>query len=779
MRDTTKIYLSFRIIGVFLCTICVMCLTSAADENMESRSVAEGATGEYEETIFQRGRQLLLERRLAEAARELRRVPTSHKRFPQALLGILYCAQYCPDSDLPELAAYTSKLPRSYHPAKIAVYHEQLRPISVMLDSMQRCREGNFAESQELMRMLENDTSLSTDMRQRVRLEIAELFYTQDAMSPPLSDSSPETEEDPQGLAEETLLQFITANPESNLLEAAFLRLKRHHALENSTYVLSKLQEWSQDTTHPRRAGLAFLSLLYCSQLRGEDTAALANRAATSLPAEPSTRTILREHIGSLQKHGLTKAAEPYLSLLESLRKAELSDSRTLFLRAHSSQEIPQAAADLFLRCAQQSEPGELRTSAFVNALICAMRARDRDTAENLLKRQESINTKRALLLAHAQLLPPEEQDEQALKELREVMKMEPTDQQRIDVLLEQNNRRLQRHPKRTLQELLSYDAARRTKWTDEQELYYASMVEKAARLAYPENNELAHRLLCSLIANTSSLPRREILTLHAAGRLSDAGQHAAARDLLLELASMQPLGENKVTSLLYAGRECERCGTLPALKHALLLYADIQHRETQLSPLAGILRAAVLTRINRTKEALNLLSSLDVKSTTPALQARYNTVLADTLAYSDSPKRIEQAIDVCNRTLENPETPLVWRMRTHLQRGILNTRLHRENEALLDYRAVLQGMPTDAITIKSGGSSMYYDAAAGAVYRLVQQQRFVEAANLAESAAAWPGTTERPLPADAKRAKRFAQWAHAIRQVSFQPNVSLHGKRI
>ncbi len=774
MREETISRLKHQSVVTFLCAVCWVCLAEVSRGDQENRSVTNNTAEDSVEATFQEGRLLLQKRRLDEAAQCLRRVPASHKRFPQALLGILYCAQYCPDADLPKLAQYTAKLPEGYHPAEIAVHHDQLRPISVMLDSMQRCREGNFAEAHALMRTLENDATLSTAMRQRVRLEIAELFYVQDELSPAPSDSSPDVEQDPQGLAEETLLQFITANPESKLLEAAFYRLKRHHALEKSSYVLSKLQEWSQDTEHPHRAGLALLALLQRLQIQGGDTADLANRAATELPSEPATRIILREHIRDLQARGYPEAARPYLSLLESLSEKDSVEPRGLFLRAYDTQDTPRAAAALFLRCAQESEPGKLKTAAMVNALICAMHAGDRATAENLLEKPENTETKRALLLAHAQLLPEGEQGERAMRELREVIQLKPNDHQKIDIILEQNRRRLEKEPAKTLRELRSYDANQRAKWTDKQELYYATMVEKAARLVHPEDNELVHHLLRSLIADASTLPRRKALTLHAAKRLSDAGQHAAARDLLLELADEQPIGESKATTLLYAGRECELCGTLPALKHAAALYANILRRETQLRSLAGILRAAVLTRINRTEEALNQLTALDSTSMKPDLLAHYNTVLADALAYSGTSERMEQAVGVCQRTLDNPGTPLLWRMRTHLQRGILNTRLRREDEALRDYQSVLLEMPTDKATAESAGGSMYYDAAAGAVYRLVQQRRFAEAVDLAEKAASWPGTAEQPAPANKQRAERFAQWAHMIRQISFQPDGSI-----
>ena len=770
MMKTATGRLKLRSIVTALCAVCGVCFAGmVGEENGANPPTSGTAAEESAETAFQKGRQLLRERRLTEAMQYLKQVPTSNKRFPRALIGILYCAQYCPDIDLPELAQYTAKLPDGCHPAEIAAHHEHLRPVTVMLDSMKRCREGDYAEAHALMRTLENDSTLSPDMRQRVRLEIAELFYLQDAISQTPPDSFPTVEQDPQGLAEETLLQFITANPESNLLEAAFYRLKRHHALEESAFVQTKLQEWSQDSVHPRRAGLALLSLLQRMQARGEDTAPLANLAATELPAEPATRIILREHIRDLQTHGRLEAAGSYLSLLEGLSKENSTDARTLFLRAYDTQDTPRAASALFLRCAQQCEPGKLRTAALVNALVCAMQVGNRAMAENLLERQETPETKRALLLAHAQLIPVEEQGERAAEELREVMRLEPTDRQKVDVALEQNRRRLTKAPLKTLQELRRYNAAQRAKWTDEQELYYATLVEKAARLAHPENNELTHHLLRSLIEDASTLSRREALTLHTARRLSDDGQHAAARDLLLELADKQPTGESKASTLLYAGRECERCGTLPALKHAATLYENILRRETQLRPLVGILRAAVLTRINRTEEAFSQLSALDSNSMDPGLRAHYNAVLADTLAYSGTSERMEQAVAVCSRTLEAPDTPLLWRMRTHLQRGILNTRLRRDDEALQDYRAVLHEMPTDKSTTESAGGSMYYDAAAGAVYRLIQQRRFEEAATLAEKAAAWPGTTTEPAPANQERAKRFVQWAHMIRQVSFQ----------
>ncbi len=621
------------------------------------------------------------------------------------------------------------------------------------------------------MRTLENDATLSHDMRQRVRLEIAELFYIREANTAnDAVEVPPGTEPASRGLGEETLLQFITANPDSNLLESAFFRLKQRHALEKSTYVLSKLQEWSRDTTHPKRAGLALLSLLLRMQARGEDTAALANRAATELPAEPATRTILQEHIRDLQTRGLVDAARPYLTLLESIDQDPEQDARTLFLRAYDIQGTPRAAAALFMRCAQKSEPGKLKTAALVNALICSMLAGDRSAVENLLSEQNDSETRRALLLTHVRLLPDDSQKEQAATELREVLRLNPDRHQVVDVLLETARRQLKDNPQATLRELEKYTADQRAQWTDDQDLFYAALVEQATHLSFPDDNEPTHDVMQRLIEEAPSLPRHEALALHSAVRLSAAGQHAAARDVLLKLAEAQPPGRKKATTLLYAGRECERCDTLPALKHAATLYAECLRWETPLRPLAGILRAAVLTRINRADAALAQLSALDTASMPPDLFAHYNTVLADTLAHSGTPERVEEALGVCKRTIDNENIPLLWRMRTHLQRAILNLRLRRDADALQDYRAVLDAIPKNAGAISSAESSMFYDAAAGAVYRLLQLEHFAEAADLAEEAASWPGSKDHPNPADKNRADRFSQWAQVIRQVSFRP---------
>lgn len=748
-----------------------------------------------QEYAFWMGRVLLELKRPREASSYLRMVSPQHPLFPYAARGLLYCAQLCPELDMMAIARELSQC-KDEQVASLALaclVEQQLRYSSVSdLTDFDRLRtkaeqtpellplvkllgihvlrhEGNFNEGIERARALENDPSLSATMRQRVRLALAELYYDKEKNNPQSENEIPGAEEieEDVGKGEETLLQFISANADSPLLEEAFRRLHAHGSIEKSEYTREKLRDWIEDTSHPHRAALAILAMMRLLHAQGRDTSSLANLAAAELPGEPSTRTILQEHIRYLLSLGNVRQTLPYHALLNSLDGGKHDDAQDLFLKAQSTELGNSYAAEIFLLSATVADE-TLRTPALVNALICATNAGNSQLCEQILNTPMEQHSRRAVLLAHARLLPPS-QKERALRELHEVLNLQASPGQRTDVMLTEIDLTMKDDPTDAIKKLLSCTKEQRAKWTDEQELRYTALVELAADLL-PDGQADADSLLRRLYEEASSLTRKEAIALHLADRLSMHGKHALARDILIELSLLQAPGENKAASLLFAGQECERCGTLPSLQHAARLFADCVRQDSSLSAVATIEQAGVLSRINRIGEAFSLLSDLNVSNLSAEEQAAYYCVLADSLSYSSEKDALPRAISVCEKIFSIPHLPHVWLMRARLQHAALCTRDSRNETALQDYLDVMNDGNHSDGTSDETCRFMYYYAGAGAVYRLLQMERYSEAADLAEKVSRWAAAAVPNNPSDKRREDAFMRWARVIRQVHYLP---------
>ncbi len=755
-------------------------------------------TLDAQQAAYWEGRSLLALGRFVEAASLLQKVEPDHPLYPYAARGLLYCAKHSPELNcgdvieklthsqndsvraLATAALAERQLSSQDHPSDspafaalqdMAKTNQKLQPIVKLLGLPLRRSMKDFEGAVLYARELENDNTLSVTARQLARLELAEIYYTQEK-SISAQDAPPGSEADDErattGMGEETLLQFISANPESPLLWTAFCRLLQHEQGQQSAYTKSKLNEWAEDTAHADRAVCALLLLMSKAASAGADTAPFVNRAATDLPGEPLTRTILQEHIRRLLLGGDRKQAELYVKLLESAPDA-VTNATTLFLRTVVSQDAPAQAAAIFANCAK-SAPDFLRIPALVNAMICSMRAGQTETAELLIQEATDPSVRRALLLAHAQMLP-EQQANRATAELQEVLSLQPTPAQKVRAMLCLLRLSPPVDPLNHLRTASGFSREDRTVWSDEDDLLYAAILEKAAEAATPTNEQYTLDLLHELCEKAATPDRKRRLSLHLANRLSRNGQHAEARDVLLALAAEQPASEQKAATLLYAGMECTACATLPSLQHAIKLYAECARMGTPLSVLASIEQASILTRINRRAEALEILESLSKAQLNPDLQARLLTALADAHASGSDAQSVQRALDASGAILNIPNLPHIWSIRARLQHASLAARAKSDVTAVDDYLHVVHEHDTRSEAPSEACVFYYYYAGAGAVYRLTCMNRYEEAAKLAEHIAAWPtSATTGGSPRDPEKAEAFREWARTIRSLHFLP---------
>ena len=753
------------------------------------------------ESAFWKGQALARLGRTEEAAEAFCQVPQGHALYPFAAKGILYCAwqspfihfvEVCapltasPDTEIAALAQaalaehqlrYTKQGDDSAftHLEQLASERADLRPLVKLLGIHTRLREGDVEGGIEYARLLEHDPELSLIMRQRVRLELAELYYAKEEAGLTQSEAGEESDE---GKGEETLLQFITANPDSPLLEEAFRRLHRHGAVGGSEYTRDKLLEWADDTTHPRRASLALLARQQEQATNGAAAASIANRAVSELPGEPATRSILLEQIRQLYGQNKPEEARQYLAMLGNAQGGKGDDARTQFFHALQLWAQPAEALPAFLQCAQSADAA-LLTPALTNSLICAMRTGNEEATQALLSAAGSVRTRRALLLAHAGF-EPEKAPERALQELNEVMSLNPTPEQAVDVLLERAYISLASQPQEALQSLLACNEDARSHWTLAQLLRYAALLEHAADLlqqAGAADAPQAADILYRLYSESQNLNSKAAIALHLADRFSAEGRHKQAVELLLDLAQRQSTGPAKAATLLYAAQESSQLGTLAALEHAVRLFAECARQGGELTSVATIAQAGILVRINRTAEAFDLLHRL--QQAMPNLpvgeQAYALTIQADAYGMSRTPEGNAAAIATCEKILALPGLSHAWQMRSRLQHAALCSRSHKHTEALADYRHVMElegATPPSQPDHKN--SFLYYYAGAGAVYQLLRLERYSDAAALAAEVAAWPGSPTAPAAQPGPKSESFARWAQSIRQSHYLPGTGL-----
>ncbi len=756
------------------------------------------------EACYWTGRALLALGRFSEAVSQFRGVPDSHPLFPYAARGMLFCAKYSPGLDFSVIAKelsgssneQVSRLARAFLAqqtilsakslrAAIAAYTEleaaaqerkELLAAVKLMGVYIRTRSENYTAGINCARESGNDPSLNTTAHHLLRLLLAELYYEKEKAEqegPAVSQPTlPESEDedapaDAYGMGEETLLQFITAHPESPVLREAFSRLRAHVAADPSAYSRNKLSEWASNTAHPRRAAYALLALMECEVARGGDTSILANRAVSDLPGEPLSRLIVYEHIRHLLSEGKTEGLASYIDVLDSMLR-DTTDAYTLYLRAMLAEESPEHAAELFERSAVNGSDA-LRPTALANALICYFRAGNNRAIERLLRDESDPATRQVLLLTHAELLPPEHA-EVCLRELEEVRLLSPNADLSTRAGLCELRALLTRDPARVLRELLAFSQKQRAHWSDAEILLYAALLEHAADAADPHDRRRAADLLRNLYDETAAFPLKQTLGFHLAERLSADGRHADAGTLLLDLAHSRHVGQNRELSLFLAARECVACGTLPSLQHAIHLFAECAHVGGSLAPPAIIVQAEILTRINRCRSALDLLEPMQTDSLSPELRAYRLTVLADAYALLHPDADLQRALSTCADIQNIPELPHTWSVRARLQHAILATRAGQIDVAFDDYMDVLRVHDEGGSPLGKSCIPLYYFAGAGAVYCQLCMDHYQEAAELCDHIAQWHDPSASIAPCDESKAAAFTNWAGAIRRTHFLP---------
>lgn len=792
-----------------------------ADINQGSTLVKAGKPSEALDTLreaqspaaaFWRGRALIDLKRFKEAATALQQVPEEHELFPYAAKALLYCAWRSTHVDFAviatplttsnneEIAALATaalaehwlRQPRSQDNAALERLRHLVKKqpkLQSLLDLLEidnlRLR-GEFDKAIELCRTMENDRSLPLIMRQRVRLALSDVYYTKEAAgqvsreennSPVAAGISllgkndgTSTPSYDDGKGEETLLHFISSNPESPLLEEAFRRLHNYNAFTNSEYARAKLTEWMAEPLKSRRAAMAILiqqhlltpELAYDIPL----DVTCANTAAATCPHEPATRTILLEQTRWYLERSQTHEALLYLGMIQG------NDVYREFYenQLHSPEDV--STARTYLKCAREA-PEELRDAALINALICALKSGDTATQEAVLNMPDLSETQHyALLLARASYWL-DKNPERAQTDIDMLLTHPaPTPDLQADVEMDQVYLYLQRNPERA-KELLQKSKINEhlTELSDERQLRFFALNEEVLRKLSSTHDEInatkeALVMIQQAAGKVHSPKVVSILTLHLASLQSSLGQHVDALRTLNVLLRKYPKGDFAPRALYMSARESELIGTQDSLKRAIDLYNTCATLSDELYAKATIRRAAVMLRLGQIEESEHVLVGLlrqkriELRDEEKVMA---NAIQANSQAMRGTKEGRLKAIEIVEQSLKNSTIPDWWIYRVLLHHGTLCARAGQYDKALQDYNTILGMKPATGKSASKSEWHILYSAGSGAVMQLLYLERYAEAADMADSIAEWNAEQ-----ADFSKKQQFRNWAQYIRQTNF-----------
>lgn len=737
---------------------------------------------------FRRGRELIDLGRLSEAAQVLRQVPADSKLYPYAARGILYCAWQDPQADFKALveplthaadaeiarkaawalaehelmAGQVPSVPAETLQQDVAAHPElQTTERLLAIDRLRVAGQTEQALAEE--RRLEAEGNLSTEMRIRARMALAEIYYAEEAAADPEpdiadDDDSPVEEENtpsiPRGQGEETLLHLIAAHPDTPLLPELFRRLAAHGAFRNGGAALDRLKEWSEDSRKPRRAALALLQL---NALQNPEAArelapdsSFANKALADCPREAETDTLLLEQARLLLRRGETEAAGLYLNRLS---EAARQSPQARFLAA-SAENDPDKRLNAFLELAPRA-PQELQRAAWYNAALTALQNGRDDVVSALLESPELTEDccrELLVLCAEYRMQTAPATSQTVLENLAEQQKLPAEWQREVQLNL------AYLYPKEQSEALLR--TLNPAELSDSQVIRYYALRERHAA-----DEHEAIELLREGIATVAGREGPETdLSIHLSHVFSAADHHRMALRTLQHLLKRYPKGDRARRALYLAARQAELIGTSEGLNESLELYERCAEGTDTTARHAVIRRANILTRIGRTAEALQLVENLlrsgqEFSATDRAL---INAARANAHGMEGTPEGTAAALAAVEETLALPDLPPRWRMVSLLYHAGLSARLGHEDDALEDYRKMLKARPEDMSSLSEAAAKDFYIAAAALIYHHLEEEAYEQAAQLAAQAAAWAP--------DSAFSAAFRDWAEDIRKRHFLP---------
>lgn len=745
-------------------------------EGRAAEAVAALQEEDGEAAHYWRGRALIAIGRMQDAAAQLRQVPDQSPLYPYAAKALLYCAWQCPELNFPNVV---TPLTISRHEeiahlatAALAEYRlmngtaegnaaldllrsqaatrPELNAVLHLLDVRELRLQGRLQEAEQRCRKLEQERDLPTAIRHRARLELAEIYYERERQE----DAEPEHEEEAEdaalhvtnahGTGEETLLHFISSYADSPLLPEAIRRLAVHHAFEESEYARNQLKEWGEDTRYPRRASIALYIRQHLLNAAADadklPDSTCVNTAIASYPNEPVTEAMILEQARWLIDRGEEKEANLYLQMVQT------DSPRKSFLTARLLPQNTQETAEAYLDSAAAADP-ELRRAALCNALLCALRTGNDELADRVMECSPADADALMAVTIGFHL----ENGETAAAETEMKALEALTEKVSADIVLDRIYLALATGDTHAAAEQLNN--LPKEAETQRERLF---ALQEACCI---QNGTPQEAMLDQLKAVVQG---SDTLTLALAERYLDAGQPQAALELQQKLLGDKELRGDLLQETLYmAARASEQLNTLPALLRAAELYEHCAATDPAAGLRATIRQAAVLARIGKTQEALSLLDSVnEVEELREEDRVLMGLVRSVTLMLVGTDEARVAAAEAMQPLLqERPQLERKQQYMVLLHHGAVCSRLGKAEEALRCY--------TEALALKSPTPSpkeweALNIAAAGAIAKYEQLERFEEAALLADTVAGWNNGAKNEQTA------QFAAWAQYLRQTHF-----------
>ncbi len=734
-------------------------------------------------TQYWKGRALISLNRNQEAIAALRQVPPHSEYYPFAAKGIIYCARRTNNGDellqplcnnsnehiaaLAQLALAEMQVTRHCKPntvktGKLGANDAAIRSGLQLLKAEQHRQNKEFDQALALCKQVE--ASAPTKQREYSRILLAEVFYDQEAAAGTTS-----------GKGEEILLQFISTHPESDLAEEALRRLEKRGAFITSKYAHRKLEEWAKDSNSLRRALLAYSilqRLALQSTAYAETGATLVHHALNLAPAYlPDTVQISNLHANYLIQEGKPNQANAFLAPIPDSKK----DAYSLFLTAQTMDAKTPQAMETYLQCAAKA-PAALQPIAMSNALYCARAAGNDEKVAELLGSEAPPAVQRAMLLTHAGLIIKRDA-QQAKAEVERVLGMSPTADELADGTLLLTQIDLENGDfSAALSKLSQFTTQHRHNWPIKRVLYYYGLYLHALDCEQTSGylTESHKNFLQESLETTLRDDVREAITLTLAKIYADEDNHPQALRLLESLAEKTTDRETRARALLLAGRESTQCLTLDSVKKGASLFEQAAAIDSMYRYRAAVLNAAILFRLNQTEEAARRITATikqieETRSSTPGstvLSEEYAfalTVLADIQSQNGSKEALEQAIKTNSQIISIPGLTQEWHNRTYLQQAIFCSRSGKYEQALINYRNIINSIPKTnrkppANKLKDDKAYILTLAGTGAIDSLRNLKRKTEASQMAMEIADHPVILAYP-----ERRSIFLEWAKIL----------------
>ncbi len=632
---------------------------------------------------------------------------------------------------------------------------------------------GNADEALSYGRELENNKELLRDstLRQRIRILLAEVYYAQAA------ESEGAEREQLRGKAEETLLQFIAAQPDSILLEDAFLLLSEHHSLRDNPHVKSRLLSWiAPDALHnSQRSALALQTLFFIEDEKIKEDGSLdlsyVNMALSAAPDEPSSKKLLTEATRRLLKRKQLPEAEQYIKLMpEQSAYKDFFQAEILF-----DKEDYKAATDLFLRASKSFVP-VLRDAARINAFLSALRSNQYLIADSIESTATRTEEKSAILRAqsaHYLNRDPQKSRRSAL----ELLNLYPEDAAAKDVRMDLLQLSLEESKYSEIEEgLKELSKIHNDKWTQEQNRRYfalralaAERLERAGLKPAPYAIDTVREML----DENEDASIDAFLTLFLGDLLMDKKLFSEAIALYIRHAKKSDDNDGKARAYLLAGMSSERRPSLNALKQAIEYYQK-SSKINSIHRAEALIRCAKLyVRIGEEDKARELLLPLlEDSKLNPKLLSLAHSILADAWAHDAREDRelIPRALQHSAAMLSSAELDPAWLNRARLHHAHLCGRFGQHYEALDTLNELISELQQEQHLTRAEWY-IYYYSASSAIIHYLEMNQYKEAAQLAEASANWVALKrkagDRTLQLD-ELEQKFRQWGSQIRQSNF-----------